>query len=143
MNRDVLFRGKRIDNGEWVYGYVVLLKDESGSDTYYIYTGSLHDGGLYKVAERYEVVPYTICRYVLLKDKNCNMIFENDTVRQAADVDNDGVILYFYYKIIWDENYARFKGVDLNSNEEFLFEDLEDIEVIGNIFDNPDLIGGD
>jgi uncharacterized phage protein (TIGR01671 family) len=134
MDRVILFRGKRIDNGKWAYGY--YYSNDIGN--HFIIETRGDDGSVCFIHN--EVDENTVCQYTGRSDKNEKKIFENDIVRQAADVDNDGAILYFHYKIIWDEKYARFKGVNLNSNEEFLFEDLEDIEVIGNIFNNPELL---
>ena len=128
MNNRYLFRAKRIDNGEWVEGYYVLI------DVYhYIYTGNLYNGGLYVVAERFEIDIDTLCPCTGLKDKNGNLVWENDVVRIKYD-DDFSVVGWIKYSNC---------GVRYNfvcGTELYGIDDSCDIEVIGNIFDNPELI---
>lgn len=128
MNDRYLFRAKRIDNGEWVEGYYVLI------DVYhYIYTGNLYNGGLYVVAERFEIDIDTLCPCTGLKDKNGNLVWENDVVRIKYD-DDFSVVGWIKYSNC---------GVRYNfvfGTEIYGIDDSCDIEVIGNIFDNPELI---
>lgn len=133
MNNIYLFRAKRIDNGEWVEGYYVLI------DVYhYIYTGNLYNGGLYVVAERFEIDIDTLCPCTGLKDKNGNLIWENDIVR-----DDNGNL----YKAFWQDRYYQFSWICVKSDKlpigakwDFWSIRNYEIEVIGNIFDNPELM---
>lgn len=128
-----LFKAKRIDNGEWVEGFYVLIDNH-----HYIYTGNLCNGGLYVVAERFEIDIATLCTCTGLKDKNGKLIWENDIVK----------CLYNYYgkkgvyigKVIYREDTCCFVAANSESTDYEWWE--EEKEVIGNIFDNPELLEG-
>ena len=147
MNDRYLFRAKRIDNGEFVIGSLVLSGDadeeykaiiipsvNSNMFTRESYNEDLGFENWYKVDQS------TICQCTGLKDKNGNLIWENDVVKQFADCNELGNSLYFFYQIRWNNEYSAFEGYEIYTKETVLFPDLEDIEVIGNIFDNPELI---
>ena len=141
MDREILFRGKRMDNGKWVEGWYCPKKtghyegDRFVEEMQSIIIVSMTGGGY-----QYAVVdPRTVCQYTGLTDKNGKKIFERD----IADVYDD------YLKIEWDEVYASFCFVRTDSqNREFykyFFGENcgeENCEVIGNIFDNPSLLEG-
>lgn len=75
-----------------------------------------------------------------MKDKNGNLIWENDIVRQFADYDEMGNNVYFFYQIKYDEEYARFYCHEIYTKEDVLFDELDDVEIIGKIFDNPEML---
>ena len=80
----------------------------------------------------YPVIPETVCEYTSLTDKNGKKIFEGDIVKNSRDV---GLL---YYK---EKNSAfTVKGWEYGY---WLWHDKEDIEVIGNIYDNKDLLKED
>lgn len=141
MNDRYLFKAKRIDNGKWVQGYLF----DDGFEN-----GRMFVGGL--VVEKYigaacddctvtgtnfcEIDPSTICQYTGLKDKNGKLIWENDVVKGKYYAEykphrHIGQVKYIYeaYKVVGVKQYtgyhARLDG---------------SYEVIGNIFDNPELL---
>lgn len=142
---EISFKAKRIDNGEWIesqnlikftVGEYYMPKTDEQCDCKFD-----KDGNILSIKGKiYRVDPSTVCQYTGLTDKNGKKIWENDIVKQFADCDETGKSLYFFYKIRWDKKYSAFEGIEIYSKESFLFPDLEDIEVIGNIFDNPKLL---
>ena len=130
MNDRYLFRAKRIDNGEWVEGYYVQTVVAS-----YIVVPYKHDTILGE-GETIEVDPSTICQCTGLEDKNGNLIWENDVVKGAwfdkgKRHRHIGTVSYtcFAYKVVGVKQYYG------------LHDELNGIyTVIGNIFDNPELI---
>ena len=125
MEDRYLFRGKRIDNGEWVYG-AVLFHD---SDAATIFNQHPADGSL----QGFEVDVETICQCTAMPDKNKKLVFEHDIVW-----DSDGRA---FYKIIWNQEDMCWNVGDADGYKcvfEVCYGDT--IEVNGNIFDNPELL---
>lgn len=129
MNDRYLFKAKRIDNGEWVIGnliFSVYHKNDACVGQYGNEVGM------------HEADSSTICQCTGLKDKNGKLIWENDIVR-----DKHGN----FYKVFWQNNYYQFSWICVKSDVFLIgaewslwgFKSFE-IEVIGNIFDNKDLL---
>lgn len=123
--REILFRGKRLDNGEWVEGYLgqdTLIGDKKTWLGYVIkpIPKKLWD------AEWFEVDPATVGQYTGLLDKNGKRIFEGDIVR-GPHISDD----------LMTEP-VEFSAVCGWMPFDYLREDL--CEVIGNIHDNPELL---
>lgn len=131
MEDRYLFKAKRVENGEWVQGYLI-----------YSFTGmpiivTEYDHVLMLVT-RYEVDPKTICQCTGLKDKNGKLIWENDIM--VAHLDEDYPEDETYIRILWCGN--GFYSIE-NGNKEITPIDKFDreyFEVCGNIFDNPELL---
>lgn len=120
--REILFRGKEIKTGKWVYGCFYYCKGTAYGATFIV----VNDFGFI------EVIPHTVGQYTGLTDKNGVKIFEGDIVKNSIDV---GLL---YYK---EKNSAfTVKGWEYGY---WLWHDKEDIEVIGNIYDNKDLLKED
>lgn len=136
MEDGYLFKAKRIDNGEWVVGFYAYIHKK-----HYIYTGQLIHSGLYDVAERFEVDPSTICRCTGLKDRNRNgnLIWENDICDRKEEYPE----IVKYNNGDWTLDYSYSKGKESGycyCNLGFYALERKCVEVIGNIFDNPELL---
>lgn len=142
--REILFRGKRTDNGEWVYGNLVR-----GCDKKYAY---IVEFGNEELCRNYvDVHPETVGQYTGLADKNGTKIFEGDIVK-CVDANNGGVFTAIVsfgnpnHEYNWGFQLVQMGGDNLNTDI-LLWVDMEEagayIEVIGNIYDNPELLEGD
>lgn len=128
--REYLFRGKRLDNGEWGQGALVY---DDRDKLYRIITEINYS---YKAPR---VDASTVGQYTGMVDKNGTKIFEGDICSfcNRSDVDNYGVVVY-------DADETEF-GIDYGSTYLGLGRHYHsrDIEVIGNIYDNLELVGGE
>ena len=138
MQDRYLFRGKRIDNGEWVIGNCI---DDGVTGQVFIHTVGNSVNESDKVGEEgclqfvaFEVAPATICQRTGLKDKNGKLIWENDVVSYCDCTKED-------YVIAWEQNKACFEYQEYSCSM-MNFDELSgcEVEVIGNIFDNPELL---
>ena len=132
--REILFRGKRTDNGEWVEGYFVAVNSKCyiGQEvTENTKSVSCLNGTWYGFDNFYEVIPETVGEYTGLTDRNNKKIFEGDIVK-----DNLSVI----YEIIYDE--ANFQKKDIDLDYGYVLERSTDLIVIGNIHDNSEILKG-
>lgn len=148
MNNRYIFRGKRKDNKEWIYGGIYYQKkDEMKDEAVYIITGSLSD-----IAAAVEVIPETVGQCTTLTDKNGKLIFTGDILHiktgkgWACPVGTD-----IYYKVVFTEfnvqcnectEYIGFMADNIH-DDEYSIQYLVcayGAEVVGNIYDNPDLL---
>lgn len=126
--REIKFRGKRLDNGEWLYGSLVILNGR-----YFIFDD----------ANRHEVDPATVGQYTGLKDKNGKEIYEGDVIRSPLSEDKTRPHRIFYHT-----GNAAFMGALVDRKELcYLRLDQDWIykfgkEVIDNIHDNPEFLKG-
>lgn len=134
MNRKILFRGKRMDNGEWVIGSLIKM-GPTGHARYFILPD--YASAFYEIA----VDPYTVGQYTGMTDQNGKKIFEGDIVESTDDYGStDGLdcghgdvsVVDGLWYVAGDVHNALY---DIN--------DCRYIEVIGNIHDNPELVGGE
>ena len=137
--REIKFRGKRTDNGEWVEGYYCK---SYGRHNGYIYDyHSIYD---YELGEHYEVIPETVGEYTGLPDKNGKKIWEGDIVKHYNNAFQDRVdVKTNIYEVKYHEKYCYFYLARKQNN--LLFDGnwsyyLKEIEVIGNIHDNSELL---
>ena len=136
MEDRYLYKAKRADNGEWVQGYLFGIWEKR-----YILWGMTND-----IPNMIEVDPSTICQCTGLKDKNGKLIWENDILHNGN-----------YFVVKWNAPCARFDIVlnnshnipigkqepmicDWKTNELKEYRKSVDYEVIGNIFDNKELL---
>lgn len=132
MNNRYIFKGKRKDNGEWVCGYYVFQRKRSGVFGQVIAEVD-HDRHLIidLRGHSYEVIPETVGQCTGLKDKNGKWIFENDIVTMPA------------YRGGRTKSVVYFKnGKFAVDGSNYAFKDIcpKNMEVIGNIYDNKELL---
>lgn len=143
MNREILFRGKCVDNGEWIEGN--LLTYPSG-DTRIAVTVSGHKNpAIYGSLEF--VIPETVGQYTGLTDKNDKKIFEGDIIKfttwdcQGSDTQHIGVVKLAYGMwSIWKSSNSEYWGADGAFGLYMVHSGDDEIEVIGNIHENPELL---
>ena len=123
--REILFRGKRIDNGEWVYGDFSRYPGEKSI----IMVDLLEE-------EDYWVSSETVGQYTGLTDKNGVKIFEGDAVSYLNSIESGNGF------VIFDTCAFLFSWIDIDETDSLLmyFQCSEEMEVIGNIHDNPELM---
>lgn len=143
MGNRHLYRGKRTDNGEWVEGFYFCMTHPDGRHTHHFIIPLGADLSLGTPVEKIqvEVDPNTICQCTGLKDKNGNLIWENDIVAYwdsystesgLAEADCIG-------KVVWDNETISFQVTNRLSAESYEVLD-DECSVIGNVFDNPELL---
>ena len=132
MEDRYLFKSKRLDNGEWVQGYLVC---DNMDKLYRIIMEIQYSTGTCITTDNApRVDSSTICQCTGLKDKNGKLIWENDIIKCKF-----GIAV-----AVWDKSEWRIKLVKDNIWRKDLHywavEDNQRTEVIGNIFDNPELL---
>ena len=133
--REILFRGKRKDTGEWVTGHYVTSDNDA-----YIFEQSEVDGGIdiggwLDACKMTEVIPKTVGQFTGLKDKNGKKIFEGDVFKYCNK---------FMYSVYWDEDalgfyVSSYKEPRLDVDYLGNFYDNE-CEILDNIHDNSELL---
>lgn len=153
--RDILFRGRRKDNGEWVEGYYLhkpnnkcigLSNEEDSIANYRFMDWNLSE------FENKIVEPYTVGQYIGLTDKNGKKIFEGDILQndQLPYMVN-GRSIYFH-EVVWMNDVSAF-GLYVHKNPKSRANglshgemqyidnfDASEWEVVGNIHDNSDML---
>ena len=123
LKRDIVFRGKSIDNGEWV-------------------EGTIHFNGKYILSNKHrnnyhewvEIIPETVGQYTGIDDKHGTKIFEGDIIRESYKGHER------IYHVFWDNDYFA-----LRAESEYTSYQLDELllshcEVIGNVFENKELL---
>lgn len=133
--RDINFRGKRTDNGEWVYGYVCRYGWTGEENTYIVPD---YASALYSI----EVNPDTVGQYTGFKDKNGTKIFEGDIIYAVSNFDAANMVVVYdpaEFRLVLCEDYKTYKpGLGFKC----LCYERWNMQVVGNIYDNPELLGG-
>lgn len=137
--RDIEFRGKRTDNGEWVYGYYYKAKYCRTDDKLCDYITIPHPKEYNEPSSHYIVNPETVGQYTGLKDKNGTKIFEGDIVDVLYDVNYIGVATerIGVFEVVHSGCFMGQKG-----GVRYYFIPSDECTVIGNIYDNPEILGG-
>ena len=134
MEDRYLFKAKRVDNGEWVEGALVY---DNRDKMHRIVIEIRYSTGTCITADNApRVDSSTICQCTGLKDKNGELIWENDVVN-CVDAECCGYIDWneseagFYFNVLLED--GRFE-------EEHVYDYQDCMEIVGNIFDNPELL---
>lgn len=138
MSREILFRGKRLDNGEWIRGSIIC---SAKNERAFILPSNTEafvpaDKNVICSCHCYEVDPDTVCQYIGLTDKNGHKFFENDIVKNTLFGKNAMAICFVECAFCL-----------VNAKREFLADihylhhaGVNDTKIVGNVFDNPDLL---
>lgn len=134
MNNRYLFKAKRIDNREWEIGNLIALPTGDYEISNKCNNPPDCDPMWDKVVITHKVDPTTICQCTGLKDKNGKLIWKNDIIKTKVGT----------AKVVWDKSEWRIEWLknDLWRKDLYYWavEDIQRVEVIGNIFDNKDLL---
>lgn len=157
----ILYRAKRKDNGAWTEGYVFELQPGQYmicDRIQYDRASTLPAWEFFRYCS-HEVIPETICRYIGLKDKSGNLILENDIVscehEKYPEYDPIEMFPSFPEPIKYKRNYVvefiktgsnygyrlRNKSIHFMLTGNVIYN--HKIEVLGNVFDNPELLKGE
>lgn len=139
MKERHLFKAKRLDNGEWVQGCYIYDIDRDSSESLNEFAHRIQP--LYAHALAEPVNPSTICQCTGLKDKNGNLIWENDIVAYWDSYSTESGLSEAdcVGKVVWDDETISFQVTNRLSAESY--EVLGDeCSVVGNTFDNPELL---
>lgn len=152
--REILFRGKRVDNGEWIEGYYIGLhkttycfegeaERNKENEIHQIVFEQMTDWDLPNKHLKVNVIPETVGQYTGWKDKNGAKIFEGDVLqRKHKEIINHSQNM----EVKFVPEKACFAAVDIGGgNVTFISDYINykyEIEIIGNIHDNPELWDG-
>jgi len=134
MKREIKFRGFSILCKKWMYGYIWIVP---GVNLHYIRTGKIDvkDSSI----EKYEVYSESIGQFTGLKDKNGKEVYEGDIVKEQRKRFKDK-----YFAVKWNNDIGSyiFEPLDksLISYPCFNIGTVKGLEVIGNIYENPELL---
>ena len=140
--REYLFRGKRLDNDEWVEGDLFQDRDLGtvhiqGFDYYSTEEGLQRDG------YSFEVDPETVGQFTGLTDKNNRKIFEGDILHTSYHSERDRIVFFDNGRFRW--KFVHACGIYDAGAEDCVClqkESVQNQSVIGNIHDNPELLEG-
>lgn len=137
--REILFRAKRIDNGNWVEGD---LRQDRDLKTDYISGWDYYatEGGLEREPFEYEIDPETLCQYTGKMDEYGEKIFDKDIVCfiDITSTESGYSEHSCVGQVLWDEEECCFHVTDRLSAESW--EVLNECKVIGNVFDDKELL---
>jgi uncharacterized phage protein (TIGR01671 family) len=142
--REILFRGKRADNGEWTEGQLLYFKASVGTEAFALIVESCewdNANEWFNLGKRAKVIPETVGQFTGLTDKNGRKIFEGDIVKHYNRIYIGEPDSYIVVLIEWNEEEHRYQQRK-KDGECFLVGKQCFFEIIGNIHDNPELLKG-
>lgn len=143
MYNRYLYRAKRVDNGEWVEGSLVTgVFFRLGQEIPYMFCPNLADYDCFEDFSEengiFEVDPSTVCQCTGLLDRKGKLIWEHDIL--SGHIDNEFPEDETRERVVWHENGWCTSEPGYDDYEELDDFDSENFEVIGNVFDNPELL---
>lgn len=147
--KQILFRGKRVDNGEWVYGQYIKACEHwhrFGKHEDWITRGAIQNGGIINLWGRCAVIPETVGQFTGLCDKNGKKIFEGDIISAVTlDTGKEQRAVIGFGNFIDENNndeyigfFIEFDGIKTTITQLSMEECKNRIEVIGNKYDNKE-----
>ena len=141
--RKILFRGKRLHDNKWIYGNFV--SDCEGNQHIIEPRFFCEDGHHLQYEDNTDtpvfIIPETVGQFTGLTDKNGKRIFEGDIVHCVSKLDSADMVIIFecgQFRMILAEKYHEYQ-----TNVGYYDINCFANEVIGNIHDNPELLGGE
>lgn len=152
--REILFKAKRVDNGEWVEGFVVKRVHNEGEFLDgKIKWEMIKVDYIFREIEDccYKIIPETLCEFTGLHDKNGKRIFEGDIIKSTSDLVNfrgeksGKKVTKIYEVVVTDDNSSYTYGTrevrgTYISRTIYKENAKQFYEVVGNRFDNPELL---
>lgn len=129
--KEILFRGKQFDSDEWIEGQLLYFKSNVSMDELTIIVKSCEWDNLQEwlnLGKRARVEPKTVGQYTGLTDIDGKKIFEGDIIELLSNT----------YRVYWDKSEACYQ---LANSDYSFYKCASRSKVIGNIYDNPELLG--
>lgn len=149
--REILFKAKRIDNGEWVEGYYAERNGKTFIGIDISIYGDIFEVFCTPVIRWFEVDPKTLCQFTGLCDKNGKKIWESDIISYQRDNDDCpfpnkdtkkrfGKVFYQGFRSTFAIGMGKNGSRSINDDLWKYVQNGNRVEVIGNQFDNPELL---
>lgn len=136
VNREILFRGKRIDTGEWAEGWYCKQVFSRWPLKSCIIPSQLAEAG---EISHFAIIPETVGQYTGLKDIHGVKIFEGDIIKQYEKTQFGDPVSDFGL-VKWDNKECMLFRTSTRIGKDRLVTSRDIYEVVGNIYDNPDLL---